>query len=197
MGRNKAELVFDGLPLWRHQWRTLVQTGAAEVFVAGGNEGFPGDVEVVGDDVPDGGPLTGLRVALQRARHDWLLVLAVDLPAMTAGYLGGLVGRAGPGWGVMPRRGGRFEPLVAVYPREALAVAEACRRENRPALQEVAGRLVDQNRIRLVDVAPDEEALFFNVNTPGEWEGFLAKNPQKKSDRVRGDPILGGFPPKK
>lgn len=180
MGRNKADLVFGGIPLWRHQWETLVHTGAAEVFVAGGDGNFPGDVEVVGDDVPDGGPLTGLRVALRRARHEWLLVLAVDLPAMTPGYLGGLVGRAGPGCGVMPRRGGRFEPLVAVYPREALEVAEACRRENRPALQEVAGRLVDQNRIRVMDVAWDEEALFLNVNTPGEWEDFLAKKSTEK-----------------
>ena len=54
-----------------------------------------------------------------------LVVLAVDLPLMTAGFLRGLLARAGDGRGVVPRhRGsGLYEPLAAVYPAECLALA--------------------------------------------------------------------------
>lgn len=180
MGRDKAGLELEGVPLWRRQWETLHRTGAAEVFVAGRAGQFPGDFEVVEDDEPEGGPLTGLIVALRRASHPWLLVLAVDLPTMTPEYLARLVARGRPGRGVIPRRGGRFEPLAALYPREALGAAEHCRLENRRALQSLAGRLVENKALTTVDVAPDEEALFVNVNTRRDWEDFLMKKSGKK-----------------
>lgn len=180
MGRDKAGLELEGVPLWRRQWETLCRTGAAEVFVAGRADQFPGDIEVVEDDEPEGGPLTGLIVALRRASHPWLLVLAVDLPAMTPEYLARLLAGVRPGQGVMPRREGRFEPLAAVYPREALGAAERCQRENRRALQCLAGRLFEDKALVPVNVLPADEPLFVNLNTPREWEDFLAEKIRKK-----------------
>ncbi len=175
MGQDKAAMVIDGLPLWRRQIGVLHETGAKEVFIAGGQRTFD-KVETLEDDVPDAGPLTGLIVSLRRARFPLLLVLAVDLPAMTSDYLQKLVSLARPGVGVMPRRGEFFEPLAAVYPREALGLAEQCRAEGQRALQVLVRRLVDSALVRPCDVSTEGEQHFLNVNTPKDWEA-LKKNP--------------------
>ena len=78
---------------------------------------------------------TGLEAALALARHELLLALAVDLPAMTDGFLRTLLAGAGPGCGVVPVIGDRFEPLVAVYPRRAHAEAELRLQRGELALQ--------------------------------------------------------------
>ena len=168
MGRDKAALVMDGLSLWRRQTGVLRATGAAEVFVSG-RPGTFGEIETLPDDVPDQGPLTGLIVALRRARFPLLLVLAVDLPVMTPGYLQKLVARARPGVGSIPRRGEFFEPLAAVYPREALAPAEQGRRDGELSLQVLARRLVASQLVLPCDISTDEARLFTNVNSPENW----------------------------
>jgi len=169
MGRDKGGLVIDGLPLWRRQIATLRATDAAEIFVSG-KQGTFGEIETLQDDVPDAGPLTGLIVSLRRSRFPLLLVLAVDLPAMTPGYLQKLVALARPGIGVIPRCGETFEPLAAVYPREALSLAEHCRTERELTLQVLARRLVDSNLVLACDVSEGE--LFTNINTPEDWEAL-------------------------
>jgi len=180
MGTDKARLEIGGLPLWRWQLETLRESGAGEVFVSGRRDDVFSEVEVLEDDVPDAGPLTGLIVSLRRARFPWLLVLAVDLPGMTAEYLRRLVALAQPGVGVVPKCGEFFEPVAALYPGEALASAEHCRSEGELSLQILARRLVNAGLVRSLDVAADEAGLFANVNTPGDWARQLdCKSPRK------------------
>src|SRR5204862_64335 len=69
------------------------------------------------------GPLSGLTAGLERLRTSHLLVLAIDLPNVSVGYLRKLCGLACRGRGVIPVNGDRYEPLCAVYPRRAAAAA--------------------------------------------------------------------------
>jgi molybdopterin-guanine dinucleotide biosynthesis protein A len=175
MGSDKATLVVDGRPLWRRQIETLRDSGAAEIFVSG-QRGIFGEIETLEDDVAEAGPLTGLIVSFRRARFPFVLVLAVDMPEMSATYLQKLVSFARPGMGVVPRRGEVFEPLAAVYPREALAVAEATRMKGERALQGFARSLVNAGFLLPFEV-PEEEANFFvNMNTPADWAAASEKN---------------------
>src|SRR5689334_5170009 len=123
MGVDKALLpVPEGKsrvrPLWQHQLGTLETLGPVEVLVSGpARPGFPARLRCVPDDVPARGPLGGLAACLAQVTTPWMLVLAVDLPLMTASFLGGLLQACDAGRGVVPRGPDHYEPLAAVYPR--------------------------------------------------------------------------------
>ena len=66
-------------------------------IVANDRERYAGlGLRVIPDAVPDAGPLGGLYTALLDAAHDRMLILACDLPFVTAALLQRLAARAGP-----------------------------------------------------------------------------------------------------
>ncbi len=174
MGMDKAALDCAGRPLWQHQLATLRATKPDEVFIAGRADGpyVGGDCEVVVDAVPGGGPLAGLQSALRRARHDWLLVLAVDLPDVPAGFLRGLVAEAAAaGHGLVPAHGEWLQPIAAVYPRRALALVEHCLAGENHSLRRFFRRARKEGLVEVRLVSDDEHAFFRNLNTPADLAG--------------------------
>ena len=171
MGRDKAALIFDGEPLWKHQLDTLAATRPAEMFVAGKCPAIPaGDALVVPDEWPDCGPLGGIATALVRAREPWVLVLAVDMPEMTHAFLGLLlVMVAKSGRGAVPMIGGRWEPLAAVYPVAALSVARQLLDQGRLAMAAFIEAAHDAGLLEAVVVDDGDCAFFENLNTPEDW----------------------------
>src|SRR3984893_9307569 len=93
MGRDKAFLEIDSVPLWRRQLQILREVSPLEVFLAGPtqSEWIESGLETVVDAKIDAGPLGGLVAVLRRCKHTRLLVLAVDLPNMTSAFLGHLL----------------------------------------------------------------------------------------------------------
>ena len=129
MGRDKALLPLpDGRLLWQRQLAVLRELDPAELFISGPpRPDFPGEIPLLTDAAPGLGPLAGIAEALTVMRSPLLVVLAVDLPRMTTGFLRELIRAGNDGCGVVPQRdrsaGGFYEPLGAVYPREALPYA--------------------------------------------------------------------------
>lgn len=176
MGGPKSGLRVGDEPLVQRQLRILREAGVAECWLSLGAAPVPGDpggpnVRVVHDERPGLGPLAGIVRLLASAGCPLVLVLAVDLPAMTPNYLQGLIAQCRPGRGVVPVRGGRFEPLAAIYP--TLALSEAADRlvSDRLALQPFAAALVSRGFLRVVEVHDPEEPLFLNWNHPGDYPG--------------------------
>jgi molybdopterin-guanine dinucleotide biosynthesis protein A len=171
MGHDKAQLAYAGTPLWRHQWNTLGRTGPAHRFLSVAEDpGFSVDPGcVVIDRVVNAGPLGGLEAALARCEEPLLLVLAVDLPLMDAGYLAGLLEQCRPETGCVPVLGDRYEPLAAVYPGSLLSRVRAFLADRRYALRDLVKEGVGAGLLKPVPVAPREAPLFTNVNTPEEW----------------------------
>ena len=156
-----------GRRLWERQLAVLRALEPAEIFISGpGREGFPSDVPLLADHVPGLGPLAGIAAALQAIHSPRLIVLAIDLPAMTTGFLRGLL-TGGTAAGAVPQMDdGFFEPLAAVYPREALATAEArLRREDR-SLQSFVRLLIANGLASAQPVADADTGLFTNWNQP-------------------------------
>ncbi|GDX08948.1 molybdenum cofactor guanylyltransferase [Verrucomicrobiota bacterium] len=93
MGRDKSALPVNGEPLWQRQLAVLRATEPAELFISGKSDGpYAGcGVEILPDEFSGCGPLGGIATALRRCKSDRLLVLAVDMPAMTAAFLRSLV----------------------------------------------------------------------------------------------------------
>lgn len=145
MGRPKEGILVDGEPLLERQQRLLHAVGIHRVLLSmrGARHGPPHKLpwegkllegmtgEVVFDSTPGGGPLVGILACLHRiTRHppdelcaSGILVVAVDMPKLHKGLLKELVETAESGCGAAPRLEDRWEPLAAVYPREALEPA--------------------------------------------------------------------------
>jgi len=169
MGRDKAAVLIDGQPLWQRQLATLRALHPHELFISGrpGGPYAGAGVEILADNFPSLGPLAGLEAALRRAHHPLVLVLAIDLPAMTPDFLSALLRRAAvTAAGCVSRDDRWFEPLAAVYPRTCLPLVEACLRDADRSLQRFVQRAVDAGLVGIREVAPDERALFKNVNRP-------------------------------
>ena len=73
------------------------------------------------------GPLGGIHAALKSSNTDLNLILAVDMPFVSAKFLAYLVDRARSGDALVtiPRNNDGWQPLCAIYQRTFAAKAEA------------------------------------------------------------------------
>ncbi len=170
MGRDKALLTIEGVTLLARQVALAWALSPAEVWVVGRSE-----AEVRGlraraleDDVPDQGPLGGLATVLRATSAEHVLLLGVDLPALTAGLLRALLGARAPGVGVVPRLRGRWEPVVAVYPGALAAPARAAVADGRRSMHAFVEEAVRAGRLVPLEVGADEERLLVNWNVPAD-----------------------------
>ncbi len=167
MGRDKCLIEMNGMPLWRRQYERLQAVCSEVVVVAPTRPVWCGDeIPWVPDAVRNRGPLGGLAAALEAARDRQVLLLAVDLPAMTSRYLAKLVGRAESGVGVVPVIDGMFQPLSAVYPCSVLARVRERLKGDDWSFQSLLRALVAGGVMEAVPVSPGERGLFRNWNSP-------------------------------
>ncbi|MEY2438959.1 MAG: molybdenum cofactor guanylyltransferase [Verrucomicrobiota bacterium] len=170
MGRDKATLLFSGAPLWKRQIELLRQLEPAEIFISGRTDPVwrPANVDFVADVPPSRGPLSGLAASLRRIQTDHLLTMAIDMPLMTAAWLGGMCDRIEPGHGLLPMIGNRAEPLAAIYPVEVAADCDKALAGKDFSLQSVVRQLVAAGTLRIVEVPEDGQELYRNINIPAD-----------------------------
>ena len=175
MGRDKAALLVEGEPLWQRQLNILRETRPRELFISGpfngpyAHSGF----KVIPDRESDQGPLGGIAASLEACQSEWLLVLAVDLPKIPLRFLERMLGEVvGTGVGIVPSIEGRhLEPLVAVYPKKALALAEAHRTAGKLKLGHFVSELKREGWVRELPVSAAERDIFTNWNAPEDLLG--------------------------
>ena len=123
------------------------------------------------DEVPDRGPVAGIKTGLEAAETEYSAIVAADMPFLDPEVLSYLFERAAGHEAAVPRPGEWFEPLHAVY-RTAPSVA-ACER----ALEAEDPRIVEP--LSTLDrVVVDREDLlahgsldsFESVDTPDDVE---------------------------
>ena len=166
MGSDKA--------LLRYKGRTLVECVATQVHRAAGNVTLVGNPDkysylgypVIRDIYPGSGPLAGIHAALTATRSDWNLIVACDMPELTAGLLTRILRRAqrGNAHAVIPAGpSGLPEPLCAAYNRCALGgITQALDRGTRKVMDGLDGLEIDLWRL-------PRSRPFQNLNTPAEW----------------------------
>lgn len=173
MGREKARLRIGGETLWRRQVRVLREAGAEPVVVVRGEgqRGLGRGVRQVRDAFPGAGPLAGLHAALSATDARWVAVVAVDMPAMDARWFAALRRQCGRGVGAVGKHADGFEPLAAIYPREALpAIARRLARGER-AMQDLVRALVRARRMKIIRISDAERGWMENWNTPADRVG--------------------------
>jgi molybdopterin-guanine dinucleotide biosynthesis protein A len=168
MGRDKALLpLADGRLLWQRQLGLLEALVPAEIFIAGPpRPGFPQSLRTLSDEIPNLGPLSGLHAVLEAMTTSHVLILAIDLPAMTVDFLRHLLQIATTQQGLVPRQEKGWEPFAAIYPRTAGPIVSRQLRGKDRSLQSTVNALVKEELVRPYVLNQEEERLFLNWNEP-------------------------------
>jgi molybdopterin-guanine dinucleotide biosynthesis protein A len=167
-GATKGLLEVGGEPLVARALRLFAVSCGGALLVA--NEPAPYGalgVRIVPDLIPGKGAPGGLHAALSAAPTEWVFAVACDMPFLSEAGLDLLASRRAGADAVVPRWGGRLEPLHALWSRRCLPALEGALRAGDPSLQALA-RLVETHVVDEADwraVDPDGRA-FENVNTP-------------------------------
>jgi molybdenum cofactor guanylyltransferase len=166
MGKDKATVLFRAKPLWELQLHLLRKLEPEKIFVSARTDPpwRPADVQLVTDDPPSRGPLSGLAASLAKIRSAHLLALAIDMPFMSETYLRYLCDQVEAGVGVVPKIDNRAEPLAAIYPQESAGEVRAALSGTDYSLQTLTNRLVETGKLRPIPVTEQDKKLFLNVN---------------------------------
>lgn len=181
MGRDKGLLDFGGVPLITHTAR-MIEPLVAGVTVVGTPRRYAATgLRAIADQGAAShgsrgiqrGPLAGIATALAETRLPWNLIVACDLPYLSAAWVAWLLSRAirSRGEVVIPRTGRGLEPLAAVYRRECGAVIDAAlaqgTRKVTDVIKELRMDVVDRSEWRGID---PRGLVLKNMNTPRDYD---------------------------
>ncbi|WP_009965941.1 molybdenum cofactor guanylyltransferase [Verrucomicrobium spinosum] len=174
MGQDKALLDWGGQPLWQVQLGKIATLNPARVLLSCREEQalspVPLGVQTVYDPPGNQGPLPAIWRCLDQVRLP-LLVLGVDMPGMTADFLGEIVqrGLSVPGRGVVYEGSRGFEPLAALYPVEGLPLLRKAMDAGNYRLQAFVRAAVEAGLLDALPVPAHAAGCFSNLNTPEDF----------------------------
>ena len=186
MGQDKRFLPLDGEPLLARTLRKGRAAGFHSIVLAA--EGTREDLTtlaaeygamLVADEIPAQGPAAAIAAGLPAAETEWSLVLSGDMPFYDFELVRALLSAAeGDTQVVLPTLSGYWQPLAALYRRDAGAVfGTAIARGDRKLGVILRGLAVCEVPLTV------DAGLFFNVNTPAAYRlalGRLANEPRTK-----------------
>ena len=173
-GRDKGALIVGGLTIRERQLGVLRAVASRLLLVGAPSDApLPPGVERVADRTPGCGPLGGLNAALDAAAGDAVVLVAGDMPFLTAGLLRYLLDSLPGVDAVVPRTERGYHPLCAVY-------GPACQAAVRHRLETGALRvrdLFEDVRVRVVEGSDlarfgEPSHLLANVNTRADLDAL-------------------------
>jgi molybdopterin-guanine dinucleotide biosynthesis protein A len=176
-GQTKALLPLGEARIIDHQLSVLREVARRTVIVANDPEPFAGlGIPVVADRVPDAGAIGGLLTGIVETGTPATIVMACDLPFVTAAFLRALAEALGASDAVVPRTADGWHPLCACWSASSAPLLE----------RQIAGgqlRIIDAlGALRVREMGPGEVAKFdtdgtllFNVNTPHDYTRALQR----------------------
>jgi molybdopterin-guanine dinucleotide biosynthesis protein A len=176
-GADKAFVEIGGRTLLERGIETM-RSVCDTVAIVGDPAKFAGYGPVVSDIYRDCGPLGGIHGALLGSTAELNLVMAVDMPLVTADLLAFLLRTASASDAVVvvPRTTSGFQPLCAVYRRSFAVCAEKALRAGKYKIdalfEEVPVRILEAEEMANAGIA---ERMFFNVNTSEDQRAASAE----------------------
>jgi len=169
MGTDKSQLPLEGQTFTERIAETLRKlTNSVSVVGREADSRLPS----VADVYPQWGALGGLHAALAACKREWAIVVACDLPFVSAELFLFLAEKRVDHDAVVPvQEDGRLQPLAALYRvdpcrQRATELIEAGRRRPLDLLEAVKTHWVPFAEIRNLDQA---ERFFVNINTPSDY----------------------------
>lgn len=174
MGQDKAWIPLDGRPIIARVIDVLREV-ADEVLIVANDERYAGlGPRVVPDRFPAGGALGGIATGVGAALHERVLVAACDMPFLRPDVWRALLARADGADAVVPKIGGEYETLHAIYTKACLPAMEHALATGRLRVISFYGdvrvREVGEAELRAVD---PELRAFTNVNTPEDLGALI------------------------
>jgi molybdopterin-guanine dinucleotide biosynthesis protein A len=173
MGTDKSQLLLDDQTFVERITTTLrMVTDSVSLVGSFDNSELP----KVADVYPKWGALGGLHAALSACRREWAIVVACDLPFVTAELFQCLASLDNGHHAIVPiQPDGQPQPLAALYrvdpcQRVATELIEAGRRRPLDLLESVHTRWVDFVEIANLTQA---ERFFVNINTPEDYYDII------------------------
>ncbi len=173
MGSDKSQLLLDDQTFVERITTTLRMVTDSVSLVGPFNNS---ELPIVADVYPKWGALGGLHAALTACQREWAIVVACDLPLVTAELFQRLASLDNGHQAIVPiQPDGRPQPLAALYRvdpcrRVATELIEAGRRRPLDLLESVHTRWVDFAEIANLAQA---ERFFVNINTPEDYYGII------------------------
>ena len=170
MNADKAFVEFGGSTLLARALK-LATNACSETWIVGPRQKFADFGQVVEDVFPNHGPLGGIHAALRVSNTDLNFLLAVDLPFVEVDFVQYLLTQAqiSNAMATVPRAGGGWQPLCAVYRKPFADVAETALHQSAnkigPLFAKVDVRVVEETELKSAGFSPE---MFRNLNTPDD-----------------------------
>jgi molybdopterin-guanine dinucleotide biosynthesis protein A len=173
MGRDKARLPWRGATLV--EWiASQVHETVGCVTLVGAPERYAGlGIPVIGETHAGLGPLSGIEAALAHSPFEYSLVVACDMPFLTATALSKLVTAAiGAGADVFAtvNASGEWEPLCAIYRARILPEVSQALRDGRLKARDLLAQWNLEGRVGAWTA--EDPRMTANANRPEDWKVF-------------------------
>ena len=191
-GRNKAGLRLGQDTLLDRQLSIARRLTHRVIIIA--NDAGPFmecDVPIFGDVVPGSGSFGGVYTAICATGSARTLVLACDMPFITAAFLAYLMARGESVDIAIPRTSRGYEPLCATYSRRCVRMM---RRRIDAGQLKISDAIADTEELTVREIGPAEIAphdqpsrLFCNINTPEDYARALELHETKAGSAADDD----------
>ncbi len=173
-GTDKAWFKVRGRPMIERVAST-VSTVCSPVLISLGFETHDlplADVRSVRDRFPGAGPLAGIEAGLSAANTDWVLVVACDMPFITAAALRIVLRARTPSTKAVIAidSTGRSHPLCGCYRRDLVESIQTRLSTGRRSMHGFLARLDSTRKVVLPDIS------LHNMNRPEDLVGSLKPN---------------------
>ncbi len=180
-GREKGRLPLGGDPgdhclarirrVFEGRFDRKVMVLAADADPAGGGVDAREGWHMTRDRFEGCGPLGGLHAGLDAVTTPSAFVCGADMPSICGPLIDLMIARARPDRPLVPLRGGRPEPLHAVYPAGCAGEAGEALREGVRMMTDFFARIaVDYLEEGEYLHLPGAAASFENINTPSDLD---------------------------
>ena len=174
LGFDKTALRVDGQTMLERTVGLMAALCRGDVVVvtAAASERSLAGARLVADLYPGKGVLAGIYTGLSAGTAAYSLVVAADMPFLSAGLLSYLLSLAPQHDVVVPVLNGYAEPLHAVYSRACLQpIEQQLKGDKAPRIISFFAD-VDVRRVAEADLLPHDPQLlsFFNINTPEDLQ---------------------------
>lgn len=171
MNADKASLVCGERSLLETVAGELLQACTALIIVRGENDYQIPHALLVADLIPQWGPLGGIYTGLAYTKTSYNMIVACDMPKISAPVIRFLAERAEGYQVVVPCQNGYYEPLAAIYHKNCLPVLEQAIRQG------VRKVTACYPQLKVKAIAENDltselglQEPFLNLNTPQDWE---------------------------
>jgi molybdenum cofactor guanylyltransferase len=176
MGRDKAFLEIEGVPMFERVLSAMGEIFASILLIGSGPERFAGYPLTPHPDIYPGSALGGLYTGLFLAETDLIFVASCDIPFPSAPLIRHLSSLADGFDAVVPRTDDFYEPLFAIYRKSCLEPMKLLLEQGNFRIYdfytELKVRYVNEEEIARI---PGAARSLININTPEEFASCMEK----------------------